>query len=144
MKNAGDDGRRKERVEKEVHQIISAYLIQNLQNELDGLVTVTRVQMQGDFRMAKVYISFFPQDEKNEMPMEQVLKELKKWSGDIQAEIDHKLKMRYCPKVTFFEDESTESILKIERIISEISKNSNSAHAESGVESSVEPSESED
>lgn len=116
MKNVGDS-RRKERVEREVQQIISTYLIQNLQSELHGLVTVTRVIMPGDFRTAKVYVTFFS----NENPNFDFVKELKNWSGDIQNTINQKLQMRYCPKITFFKDESTENILKIERIISEIS-----------------------
>lgn len=116
MKNIGD-GRRKERVEREVQQIISSYLIQNLQSELEGLVTVSRVMMPGDFRSAKVFVSYFSE----ENPKFDFIKELKKWTGDIQNHINHKLQMRYCPKLSFFKDESSESILKIEKLISEIS-----------------------
>lgn len=116
MKNGGD-GRRKERVEREVQQIISSYLIQNLQSELHGLVTVTRVMMPADFRTAKVYVTFFSA----ENPGFDFVKVLKHWTTDIQSNINHKLQMRYCPKLTFYKDEATESILKIERIISEIS-----------------------
>ena len=116
MKNMGD-GRRKERVEKEVQQIISTYMISQLQNELGGLVTVTRVMMPADFRAAKVFVTFFSVDnEKIDL-----IKELQKWTKDIQNEINNKLQMRYCPKITFYKDESTETILKIEKIISEIS-----------------------
>lgn len=116
MKNMGD-GRRKERVEKEVQQIISTYMINQLQGELGGLVTVTRVMMPADFRNAKVFVTFFSV-ESEEIDL---VKELSKWAKDIQNEINHKLQMRYCPKITFFKDESTENILKIEKIISEIS-----------------------
>ena len=116
MKNM-DGGRRKERVEKEVQQIISTYMISQLQNEMGGLVTVTRVMMPADFRAAKVFVTFFSVDnEKIDL-----IKELQKWSKDIQNEINNKLQMRYCPKITFYKDESTETILKIEKIISEIS-----------------------
>lgn len=116
MKNIGD-GRRKERVEKEVQQIISTYMISQLQNEMGGLVTVTRVMMPADFRAAKVFVTFFSvENEKIDL-----IKELQKWSKDIQNEINNKLQLRYCPKITFYKDESTETILKIEKIISEIS-----------------------
>ncbi len=116
MKNMSD-GRRKERVEKEVQQIISTYMISQLQNELGGLVTVTRVMMPADFRAAKVFVTFFSVDNENI----DLIKELQKWTKDIQNEINNKLQMRYCPKITFFKDESTATILKIEKIISEIS-----------------------
>ena len=116
MKNMGD-GRRKDRVEKEVQQIISTYMISQLQNELGGLVTVTRVMMPADFRTAKVFVTFFSVENVSI----DLIKELQKWSKDIQNEINNKLQMRYCPKITFYKDESTETILKIEKIISEIS-----------------------
>ena len=92
-------------------------MISQLQNELGGLVTVTRVMMPADFRAAKVFVTFFSVDnEKIDL-----IKELQKWTKDIQNEINNKLQMRYCPKITFYKDESTETILKIEKIISEIS-----------------------
>ncbi|OFZ29822.1 MAG: ribosome-binding factor A [Bdellovibrionales bacterium RIFCSPHIGHO2_01_FULL_40_29] len=116
MKNTGD-GRRKERVEKEVQQIVSTYMINHLQSELGGLVTVTRVMMPADFRSAKVFVTFFS----TENEVIDLVKVLQPWTKDIQNEINTKLKMRYCPKISFYKDESTENILKIEKIISGIS-----------------------
>ena len=58
MKNTGD-GRRKVRVEKEVQELISNFIIRQLRNDLPGMVTVTRVQMPADFRTANVYLSYF-------------------------------------------------------------------------------------
>ena len=121
MKSMGD-GRRKDRVEKEVQQIISTYMISHLQNELGGLVTVTRVMMPADLRAAKVFVTFFSVENKGI----DLIKELQKWSKDIQNEINNKLQMRYCPKITFYKDESTETILKIEKIISELSSSKKS------------------
>lgn len=112
------DGRRKARVEKEVQQVVSQYLIKNLQAELPGIVTVTRVQMPADFRTAKIFVSCFSE---NKIKDEEILNVLEQWSRDIQNEINHSLKMRYCPKLSFHIDQTTENILKIEKILSEIS-----------------------
>lgn len=112
------DGRRKARVEKEVQLIISQYLIKNLQPELPGIVTVTRVQMPADFRSAKVFVSCFANEKVKD---DEVLEILQHWTRDIQDEINHTLQMRYCPKISFHIDETTENILKIEKILSEIS-----------------------
>lgn len=116
MKNMGD-GRRKARVEKEVQQIISQYLIRHLQSELPGLVTVSRVQMPADFRTAKVFVSCFSEGASEK----EIIETLKHWIRDIQDEINRSLQMRYCPKITFYIDETTENILKIEKILSDIS-----------------------
>ena len=118
MKNTGD-GRRKVRVEREVQEIVSSFIIRQLRHDLPGVVTVTRVQMPADFRTAQIYVSYFAGEEHKNIDAAEVLQ---LWAVDIQDEIGHSMKMRYCPKLTFYNDETTEKILKIEKIIEEISK----------------------
>ncbi|MGZ3691035.1 MAG: 30S ribosome-binding factor RbfA [Pseudobdellovibrio sp.] len=119
MKNMGD-GRRKIRVEKEVQEVISGFIIRQLRHDLPGVVTVTRVMMPTDFRTASVHVSYFaPVEGGKEIDVAEVLQS---WASDIQDEIGHVMKMRYCPKITFYNDETTEKILKIEKIIDEISR----------------------
>lgn len=121
MKNMGD-GRRKARVEKEVQEVVSAFIIRQLRHDLPGVVTVTRVQMPADFRHAQIYVTYFaPSTDDNKVEID-AAEILQSWASDIQDEIGHVMKMRYCPKLTFYNDETTEKILKIEKLISEISK----------------------
>ncbi len=120
MKNTGD-GRRKIRVEREVQQVISNFIITHLKNDIPGVVTVTRLQMPSDFRAAQIFVTYFDAD--LEAPKLKIAKVLQSWAKDIQDEIAHKLKMRYCPKLTFFEDEATDRILKIERLLSNLAPN---------------------
>lgn len=120
MKNMGD-GRRKVRVEKEVQEVVSGFIIRQLRHDLPGVVTVTRVQMPADFRNAQIFVTYFAPDVEGEKPVD-AAEVLQRWAPDIQDEIGHVMKMRYCPKITFYNDETTEKILKIEKIISEISK----------------------
>jgi ribosome-binding factor A len=120
MKNTGD-GRRKVRVEKEVQEIVSRFIIEQLRQDLPGVITVTRVQMPADFRAAQIFVTYFqPENVSEKVP--DVAKVLNTWAKDIQDEIGHVLKMRYCPKLTFFNDETTEKILKIEKILSDIAR----------------------
>ena len=127
MKNMGD-GRRVARVEREVQSVISTFIIQRLQRELPGLITVARVQIPADLRQARVYVSLLqtkPEELENKSEAKALQKAvgiLQHWAPDIQDEIGEKLNMKYLPKLTFFADESTEKILKIEKIISEIAK----------------------
>ncbi len=127
---AKTDGRRVSRVEKEIQSVVSTYIIQNLQSELPGLVTISRVIVPADLRSAKVYVSMLnisleaptPKKSGKISDIAQAIKTLQSWAPDIQEAIDAKLKMKYLPKVTFFEDEATEKILKIENILSKINK----------------------
>jgi ribosome-binding factor A len=112
MKNMGD-GRRISRVESEVQRIVSQYLITQLREEIPGIITVSRVKMPADLRLAKVYISILNPKE----DMKGVLKKLQYHAADIQRFIGDSLRMRYCPKLAFFEDETTQKVLKVDEIL---------------------------
>lgn len=118
MKNTGDN-RRKSRVEKEVQQVVSEFIIQQMKNDIPGLVTVTRVQMPADFRAAQIFVTHYDPVERAEDF--DVIDVLQSWAKDVQDEIENRLKLRYCPKVKFFYDETTEHILKVENILSNLS-----------------------
>lgn len=115
MKNMGD-GRRVARVEKEVQAVIAQYLIAGFRQRLPGLVTVAAVRMPGDLRSARVYVSVLGEENLKD----QVVEILQNSAGEIQRYIGDQLKMRYCPKLTFYPDHTTEQVLKIEKIIHEI------------------------
>ncbi|WP_409477571.1 30S ribosome-binding factor RbfA [Pseudobdellovibrio sp. HCB154] len=134
MKNMGD-GRRVARVEREVQSVISTFIISRLQRELPGLITVARVQIPADLRQARVYVSLLQtnvedlQSATQGKVLAEAVKILQSWAPEIQDEIGNKLNMKYLPKLTFFADESTEKILRVEKIISEISKNPSKAES---------------
>jgi ribosome-binding factor A len=133
MKNM-NDGRRVARVEREVQSVISTFIIQRLQRELPGLITVARVQIPADLRQASVWVSLLQinpdelqldsKDKTQQKALKKAVGILQHWAPDIQDEIGNKLQLKYLPKLTFFPDESTEKILKIEKIISQVSKDS--------------------
>jgi ribosome-binding factor A len=125
------DSRRISRVEQEIQSIVSLYIIQNLQSELPGLITIGRVQVPADLRTANVYVSMLnirtEEDESNgkknpaDKQLDKTIRILQHWAKDMQDAINKKLQMKYLPKLTFFADESTERILKIEKILSSMS-----------------------
>ena len=112
MKNTGD-GRRVARAEKEIQQVIAQYLISGIRVSLPGLVTVARVMMPGDLRSAKVYISVLSDDQTRDKTIEL----LQDHAAEIQRFIGDSLRMRFCPKLTFFKDHTTDQVLKIDRIL---------------------------
>lgn len=112
------DGRRVARVEKELQHVIAQYLISRFKEPLPGLVTVASVRMPGDLRTARVYVSVLGEPES----LERVLEILKERAFEIQRYIGAELKMRYCPKLTFERDHTTDQVLKVEKILAEIAK----------------------
>ena len=131
MKNTGD-GRRVARVEQEVQKTIAQFLVSGLKVRLPGLVTVASVRMPADLRAAKVYISVLGADEERE----KVLQLLQSQAYQIQNFIGQELRMRYCPRLTFFQDTTTEHVLKVDRILMELEQQKKS--------SKTSPDESDD
>jgi ribosome-binding factor A len=115
MKNSGD-GRRVAKAEMEVQRIVAQYLLGPIKGEFAGLITVTKVMMPADLRSAKVYVSVFNSKEK----MSEILENLQRQAWDIQDLINKKLRMRYVPKLTFYQDDMTEKVLKVEGLLKEI------------------------
>lgn len=114
-----DDGRRLARVEREVQVVIANYLISGIRVPLPGLVTVAQVKMPADLRSAKVYVSVLGDDSL----FSKAVDLLNSRAFEIQKYIGDQLKMRYCPKLTFYPDHSTNQILKVEKILEEIKSN---------------------
>ncbi|UOF02361.1 30S ribosome-binding factor RbfA [Bdellovibrio reynosensis] len=125
MKNMGD-GRRVARVEREIQATVAQFLIRGFKSPLPGLVTVASVRMPADLRTAKVYISVLGSDEQKEEAIEL----LQERAFEIQNFIGKELKMRYCPKLTFYADHTTDQVLKVEKILHEL-EIERKAHGES-------------
>lgn len=112
------DGRRVARVEGEIQRLVAQYLITHTRGEIPGLITVTRVMMPADFRAAKVFVSVLGFEGK----FSEIQHILKVHIPDIQRHIGDNLRMRYCPKVSFLEDTSSEKALKVESILRDLSE----------------------
>jgi ribosome-binding factor A len=115
MKNVGD-GRRVARVEREIQATIAQFLIRGFKTPLPGLVTVASVKMPADLRTAKVYVSVLG----SEKQQEEALDLLQDRAFEIQNFIGKELKMRYCPKLTFYTDHTTDQVIKVEKILHEL------------------------
>ena len=114
--SSGNDGRRIARAEKEVQLAVAQYILHGLNERLPGIVTVSHVKMPADLRSAKVFISVLG----SENEKDQVMEILQDRARFIQNHLGEHLRMRYCPKLSFYSDTTTESVLKVERILKEL------------------------
>lgn len=136
MKNTGD-GRRVQRVEKEIQSVLGMYLISGFNEPMDFFVTISRVIVSGDLKSAKIYITMIPkhsasdeieaEDKNNEIVLnedsqEDVIDLLNEHAHEFQKHISDQLQLRYVPKVKFFLDVSLDRVIKVEKILSELDK----------------------
>lgn len=101
-----------EQIKKEI-----AHIIENqLKDPRIGFVTVTSVELSGDLRHAKVFVSVYG----NELQKEESLKGLQKAAGFIRREIGQRIKLRYTPEISFKFDDSIEHGAKIAKLLTEV------------------------
>ena len=91
-----------ERVNEDLQRELSA-LIRTLKDPRvqQSMVSVTKVEVTGDLRYAKVFISVFDKEKSRE-----TILGLKSASGFLRREIGARLRLRYTPELVFAEDHS--------------------------------------
>ncbi len=107
------DGRRIQRVEKELREIVSGFVVRHFTGHL---LSVSQVRVSKDLRAAKVYISALGKDAASK----ETLEELQDQAGEMQRQIMKHLRMKFCPKLQFVNDDSVVSGQKIDEILSKI------------------------
>ena len=95
-----------------------SYILQNeIKDSVIKFVTVTGVEITNDLSYAKVYVTIFDKEKKDE-----IMKALEKAKGFIRKQLASKVEIRKTPELRFVFDESIEYGYKIDSIIEEIHK----------------------
>ena len=102
------------RINDEVQQALSGILRSIKDPRINqGMISVTHVDVAGDLRTAKVWLSVYGlQNEKD------FLKGLKSAAGWIRRELSSAVKLRQTPQLTFILDHSIEQGAHINRLLS--------------------------
>lgn len=109
-------GRRIERAEKELRNIIASYLLTSFKGSVSCLFSVSRVQVSSDLRHAKVFISFMDKQTEQKKNLESIQDQ----AFEIQSHIAKTLPMKFCPKLKFIYDFGADHSQKIEKILLEL------------------------
>ena len=107
---------RMDKVNEELKKEISVIIDQDLRNQnITGLVSVTKVKTAPDLSIARVYVSLL-----NCKSKKNTLEGIKKAAGYIRTEIARRVNLRYTPELIFELDETMEYGSRIESILKEI------------------------
>jgi ribosome-binding factor A len=98
------EGKRSDRVADLIRQEISAMLLKSIKDPRIGFVTITRVTVTEDCRLAKIYYSVVGTPDEKEQSMEG----LNSAKGYIRRELGHRMKLKYTPELLFQFDPSIE------------------------------------
>ena len=106
-----------DRISEEVKKEISRILREEVKDPRIGeLSSILRVDLSGDLRYAKVYVSVLGNEEERQATMEG----LNKASGFIRRGLSQVLTIRYVPELSFILDTSIEYSVDIGKKIMEI------------------------
>lgn len=98
-------------IQKRLGEILIPYL-----NELDGLATINKVEVSGDKRWAKIWLSIIGGDD------DQTLAHINDNIYDIQGELNRALNMQPNPRLQFYLDTSPRYAQHIEELIEKIKR----------------------
>ncbi len=107
--------RRQEKVARLVKEAVSDAITQHLSDpRIEGLVSVTRVDVAGDLRRADVYLSIFGKDEPGQNKTFAAIEHAK---SRIQSLVARRVQSKFCPVLHFYRDEQFKKTLETMRLI---------------------------
>jgi len=110
-----------EKLQELIKQEMSKMLLREIKDPRIGFVTVTDVEMTGDLREAKIFVSIMGDDAK----VQESLKGLNSALGFIRREIGKRVKIRFTPEISFALDTSLDYSEHIQKILLDIEKEQN-------------------
>jgi len=105
---------RSERVADQLHHIIAAACITDLNDPRLKGIEITKVRMTKDLRIARVY---FHLRENGWKEIKQAIKGLRSASGFLKQKVKEEMRFRYMPEFEFFYDESIDLEEKLQSIM---------------------------
>ena len=107
-----------EKLQELIKQEMSKMLLREIKDPRIGFVTVTDVEITGDLREAKIYVSVMGDEKK----VQDSLKGLKSALGFIRREIGKRIRLRFTPEISFALDTSLDYSEHIQKILLDIEK----------------------
>jgi ribosome-binding factor A len=111
------ESRRPDRVAEAIRQEVAMFLAEGVKDpRVQGLVTVTAVDVTRDLRQARVFVSVMGTTEQRAATMEG----LSSATGYLRSRLGRALRLRVAPQVEFQLDPSIEQAARIDALLSQI------------------------
>ncbi len=123
---------RVEKLQELIKQEVGKILLMDIKDSRIGFVTVTGVEMTGDLREAKIYVSIMGNDDQIKSSLEGLNSAL----GFIRREIGKRIKIRFTPEISFALDKSLDYSEHIQKLLLKIQAEERSNRIESDNEGS--------
>lgn len=105
-----------EKLQELIKQEMSKMLLKELKDPRIGFVTVTDVEMTGDLREAKIYVSVMGGEEQVKNSLEGLNSAL----GFVRREIGQRIRLRFTPEISFALDTSLDYGDHIQKLLLQV------------------------
>jgi len=107
---------RVEKTAQQLKKIISQMLLLEIKDARIGFVTITRVRVTADLKIARIYYTAIEGNVKKS----DVQKGLDSASGYIRKLVAQRMKTKFTPEIKFYFDNTLEESLRVEKILDEL------------------------
>jgi ribosome-binding factor A len=109
---------RTEKVAEEIKHKLNSAMSKDMMELHLGLVTISKVMMTSDLRIARVYVTFLG----NKEPIEKCMEKINIRKKHIRFLLAKHLKMKYIPDLNFYYDDTLDYADKINKLLNEVKK----------------------
>ena len=104
-----------DRISEEVRREVDAIIREELHDpRISGTFSVTRAEVTGDLRYAKIYISILEDDRRDSL-----MEALKNAKGYIRRALGKRMIIRYTPELIFISDKNIEYGVHIAKVLAD-------------------------
>jgi ribosome-binding factor A len=114
-----EPGTRAKRVGESVRQEVATLLATEVKDPRVAGAVVTRVEMTGDLRSARVHVCLLEAGD-SVVRRRALIGALGRASGLIRREITRRLGLRFAPELRFLYDDGADALTEVERLLAEI------------------------
>ena len=107
---------RHDRIAEAIKKEISLIIHDELKDPRLGFITITGVEISGDYRNVKIFYSVLGKEEEHKKTKEAFDSAL----GYIRKLISERINLKFAPEVILREDRSTEYSVRIEEVLNQI------------------------
>ena len=106
--------KRADRVGDQIRAEMADILLTKVRDPRIGFVTVTAVEVSGDLRHARIFLSRLDGD------FNSTLEGLDRAKAFVRGELGRRIKLRFTPEISFHEDRSGEEAARILKLMDEV------------------------
>jgi ribosome-binding factor A len=111
---------RTEKVSEEIKHKLNSAMSKDIMELHLGLVTISKVVMTTDLKIANVYVTILG----NNFPVEKCLDKINFRKKHIRYILGKKLTLKFTPELKFYYDDTLDYADKIQRLLNDVNKSS--------------------